>query len=68
MRTSPTPTKLYRWRVIRLRGSPALFVGDVDAPDETSAIEKAITTYNITNPKHQRGLAARRIKYVGAPG
>jgi hypothetical protein len=68
MRTSPTPTKLYRWRVIRLRGSPALFVGDVDSHDVTNANQKAITTYNITNPYHQRLLAARRIKYVGAPG
>jgi hypothetical protein len=61
-RTSPVPTKLFRWRVIRLRGSPALWVGDVDAPDEPSAIEAAIKIYNITDPEHQRRLAVRRIK------
>jgi hypothetical protein len=61
-RTSPVPTKLFRWRVIRLRGSPAMWVGDVDAPDEPSAIEEAIKIYNITDREHQRRLAVRRIK------
>ena len=65
-RTSPVPTKLFRWRVIRLRGSPALWVGEVDAPDEPSAIEAAIKIYNITDPEHQKRLAVRRIKYVGS--
>jgi hypothetical protein len=54
---------LFRWRVIRLRGSPALWVGDVDAPDE-----EAIKIYNITNPEHQKHLAVRRIKYLGSLG
>jgi hypothetical protein len=67
-RTSPVPTKLFRWRVIRLRGSPALWVGDVDAPDEPSAIEEAIKIYNITNPEHQKHLAVQRIKYLGSLG
>ena len=66
-RTSPVPTKLFRWRVIRLRGSPALWVGEVDAPDEPSAIEAAIKIYNITDPEHQKRLAVRRIKDVGSP-
>jgi hypothetical protein len=61
-RTSPVPTKLFRWRVIRLRGSPAMWLGDVDAPDEPSAIEEAIKIYNITDREHQRHLAVRRIK------
>ena len=53
-RTSSVPTSLFRWRVIRLRGSPAMWVGDVDAPDEPSAIEEAIKIYNITDREHQR--------------
>ena len=46
----------------------ALWVGDVDAPDEPSAIEEAIKIYNITNPEHQKHLAVRRIKYLGSLG
>jgi hypothetical protein len=45
-----------------------MWVGDVDAPDEPSAIEAAIKIYNITDPEHQRRLAVRRIKYLGSPG
>jgi hypothetical protein len=43
-------------------------VGDVDAPDEPSAIEAAIKIYNITDPEYQRRLAVRRIKYLGIAG
>jgi hypothetical protein len=60
---------LFRWRVIRLRGSPALWVGDVDAPDEPSAIEEAIKIYNITDPEHQKRLAVRGDGMrIGEPG
>ena len=41
------------WGIYRLRGTPAQFLGIVDAPDEQSAIEKAIEEYDV--PQNQRG-------------
>jgi hypothetical protein len=37
-----TTDKVVSWRVIRLRGSPALWVGDVDAPDEPSESNEVV--------------------------
>jgi hypothetical protein len=47
----------YRWRIsqIRHRLEP---LGDVEAPDEASAIKRAIEQYQITEP--QRSLLAKR--------
>jgi hypothetical protein len=48
-----------RWRIsqIRHRLEP---VGDVEAPDEASAIAKAIKEYQIAEPWQQRWLIAKR--------
>jgi hypothetical protein len=50
----------YSWSIYRLRGTPAQFVGIVDAPDEESAIKHAIEEYGV--PENQRGrlIAQRR--------
>jgi hypothetical protein len=37
--------KDYRWRIYRLRGTPAEYLGSVYAPDETSAIKQAIRKF-----------------------
>jgi hypothetical protein len=42
------------------RGTPAAFIGIVDAPDEASAVKKAIEEYNITDPEGQKRLIAQR--------
>ena len=49
----------YRWRIsqIRHRLEP---LGDVEAPDEASAIKRAIEEYQITEPWRQRSLLAKR--------
>jgi hypothetical protein len=55
------PTSLPEWRIIRIKGSPAAYVGRVRAADETEAIRKAIHEFQITNPEEQKRLAAQRI-------
>jgi hypothetical protein len=57
------PTEQQRipsWAVFHMRGTPARFIGIVDAPSEQSAIVKAIEEYDV--PANQRGrlIAIRR--------
>jgi hypothetical protein len=55
-----TESPEYSWGVYRLRGTPAAFIGIVDAPDDAAAIKKAIEKYNITDPEGQKRLIAQR--------
>lgn len=50
----------YSWSIYHIKGTPAQFVGTIDnAPDEQTAIARAIGEYNI--PPNERGrLMARR--------
>jgi hypothetical protein len=60
----PRPTgskKLYRWRISRIRGSPAEFIGFVEAPDDETAIKKAIKELEITDAKKGERLVAQRV-------
>jgi hypothetical protein len=54
--------KEYSWNVYRLRGTPAQFVGIVEAPDEAAAIKKAIEEFKITNPVMQKRLIVQRAR------
>jgi len=54
--------KLYRWRISRIRGSPAEFIGYVDAPDVATAIKRAIEEFEITDPEKRERLVAQRVK------
>jgi hypothetical protein len=49
------------WRITRIKGSRAEVVGRVRAPDEKTAIERAIEEYGITNREHQKRLVAERV-------
>jgi 1,2-phenylacetyl-CoA epoxidase PaaB subunit len=49
----------YRWEVVRLKASPAAFLGSVYAPDEEAALEKAIEEFEVP-PHLQDRLLARR--------
>ena len=55
-----TPPKLYRWRITRIKASPAVMIGYVEACDQEQAIRAAIREYRITDPEHQRRLATQR--------
>jgi hypothetical protein len=58
----PKRPQLYRWRISRIRGTPAEQIGYVEAPDEATAIKTAIEQYGITDPQKQSRLVAVRVK------
>ena len=51
--------KEYRWQVIRLKPSPAVFVGIVIATDEASAMSLAIKQFDM-HPEDRDRLLIRR--------
>jgi hypothetical protein len=54
------PKAEHRWRIIRLKSTPAADLGTVTAPDERTAIERAAALHNV--PTHLRDrLVARRL-------
>jgi hypothetical protein len=57
-------SKLYDWRITRIRATPAALIGYVEAPDADQAIKEAIAKYEISNPHHQARLAAQRVKEI----
>jgi hypothetical protein len=50
----------HSWAIYHIRGTPAPFIGIVEAPDEQSAIAKAIQQFGITGEQQKRLLARRR--------
>lgn len=62
MAKKPLPTSLPTWKISRIKATPAVDIGTVEAPDADSAIKAAIEKYKITDPEKQRRLAARRIR------
>jgi hypothetical protein len=47
------------WQISRLRGTPAAFIGLVDAPDAASAKERAIKQFDIRPQDRDRLIAVR---------
>ena len=45
-RKSKSTRKLPRWQIVRLKATPAQFIGLVDAPDETSALSGSAESEN----------------------
>jgi hypothetical protein len=54
--------KLHRWRISRIRGTPAEFIGYVEAPNEAEAIKEAIKHFEISDPEKQKWLVAQRVE------
>jgi hypothetical protein len=48
------------WQISRLRGTPAAFIGLIDAPDAASAKERAIKQFGIRREDRDRLIAVRR--------
>jgi hypothetical protein len=62
-RTMSKPSKeLHRWRISRIRATPAEFIGYVEAPDEEQAIKEAIKQFEIKGAEKQKRLVAGRVK------
>jgi hypothetical protein len=49
----------HRWRILRIRATPALYLGDVYAPDETTALEKAAEEFKVPAQLRNRLIAER---------
>jgi hypothetical protein len=52
-------SKVPRWQIVRLKATPARFIGRVDAPDEESAIKVAIEQFEIPPGDQERLIALR---------
>jgi hypothetical protein len=57
---SAAPPEMHSWAIYRLKSTPAALLGYLEAPDEKSAIRKAILEFGITNPQTAKKLLARR--------
>ena len=49
-----------RWRVVRIKGTPASDMGVFEAETREEAVEKACATYGINDP-YVRRLMAQRV-------
>jgi hypothetical protein len=58
-------TTMHTWAISRIKGTPAVEVGWVDAPDAETAIKEAIERYGITDREQQKRLVARRVCAAG---
>jgi hypothetical protein len=53
---SPPASKPHRWNICHIKGTPAVLLGHVEAPDEESAIKRAIEEFEISR-HYKRGFS-----------
>ena len=51
------PKKDYRWQIYHIKCAPAKFIGTVTAPDEETALKKAVSELEI-DPKIRNRIVA----------
>ena len=51
--------RLFRWRATLIKGTPAKFLGHVDAPDEETAREHAAREFNVSEVLKDRVVVQR---------
>jgi hypothetical protein len=51
--------RLFRWRATLIKGTPAKFLGHVDAPDEATAREQAAREFNVSEVLKDRVAVQR---------
>jgi hypothetical protein len=49
----------FKWKIYRLRGTPAEYLGTVSAPDEETALVRAIKEFQIKELEKQKRLVAQ---------
>jgi hypothetical protein len=59
MPKKPKEPQQHRWQIYHLRGTPAQYLGLVEAPDEQAAMNKAIVDLNVPLHIQDRILAVR---------
>ena len=59
---TPKSQKVSRWRITRLKASPAALIGYLEAPDQDTAIRTAIREFATINQEHQKRLVAQRAE------
>jgi len=55
------PKPEYAWRVTLIRSTPARSLGSVEAPDEKTAIEKAVEEFQLS-PEQKKRVVVQRTR------
>jgi hypothetical protein len=56
--------KLFEWRVIQLRATPARLIGYFEGASADGAIKRAIVEREISNPLTQSRLTAQKVREI----
>jgi hypothetical protein len=56
--------KLFEWRVIQLKGTPAKLIGYFEGASADDAIKRAVVEREIGDPLTQSRLAAQKVREI----